>query len=309
MVLCEGCYLNFSPFGYTSHLTQTKKPQCVAQRKLAFDIPEEWASDSAGDGTDDADSEDEEDQPRHFEGDYFGTDYSPGDFAWPAEGDNDMDVDQDTPVQTPPSSAGISTDSGNADEEDATAGVLDEALRPHWEPPVSDTVGPEAPVDMSQESTPPSEAPAADNPPPVFTNQQRIRAEAALHQKVERVYFPSETAGRPLPATTATSSSRSTSAARAGYAAYEKKIKKAVRTLRKAGSKLVKPLRSNDKAVGDEATAYAPFPSRLDWEVARWAKLRGPTSTAVSELLNIGGVRSTSVLITGATHDADSRLR
>jgi hypothetical protein len=35
---------------------------------------------------------------------------------------------------------------------------------------------------------------------------------------------------------------------------------------------------------------YAPFASRLDWEVARWAKLRGPSSTAISELLSIAGV-------------------
>ncbi|CDO71997.1 hypothetical protein BN946_scf184943.g32 [Trametes cinnabarina] len=32
---------------------------------------------------------------------------------------------------------------------------------------------------------------------------------------------------------------------------------------------------------------YAPFVSRIDWEVARWAKMRGPGSTAVSELLQI----------------------
>jgi hypothetical protein len=35
---------------------------------------------------------------------------------------------------------------------------------------------------------------------------------------------------------------------------------------------------------------WFPFSSKLDWEVARWAKLRGPTSTAFSELLAIDGV-------------------
>jgi hypothetical protein len=35
---------------------------------------------------------------------------------------------------------------------------------------------------------------------------------------------------------------------------------------------------------------WAPFQSQLDWDVARWVKLRGPTSTAVSELLAIPGV-------------------
>lgn len=35
---------------------------------------------------------------------------------------------------------------------------------------------------------------------------------------------------------------------------------------------------------------WGAFQSQTDWEFARWAKLRGPTSTAVSELLNIDGV-------------------
>ena len=35
---------------------------------------------------------------------------------------------------------------------------------------------------------------------------------------------------------------------------------------------------------------YAPFAHRLDWEVARWCQLRGPGSTAVTELLSIDGV-------------------
>jgi len=39
------------------------------------------------------------------------------------------------------------------------------------------------------------------------------------------------------------------------------------------------------------ANIYAPFKSQIDWEFAKWAKLRGPTSTAVTDLLNIPGVR------------------
>ncbi|KAJ7137196.1 hypothetical protein C8R44DRAFT_828619 [Mycena epipterygia] len=37
---------------------------------------------------------------------------------------------------------------------------------------------------------------------------------------------------------------------------------------------------------------YAPFNSKMDWEVARWAKLRGSGSTAFTDLLNVEGVRS-----------------
>ena len=37
---------------------------------------------------------------------------------------------------------------------------------------------------------------------------------------------------------------------------------------------------------------YAPFASQIDWEFAKWAKLRGPGSTAVTELLALEGVSS-----------------
>ena len=40
---------------------------------------------------------------------------------------------------------------------------------------------------------------------------------------------------------------------------------------------------------------YAPFLSKTEWEIARWAKLRGPGSTAFSELMGIDGV-SQSIL-------------
>jgi len=39
---------------------------------------------------------------------------------------------------------------------------------------------------------------------------------------------------------------------------------------------------------------WAPFSTRTEWELARWAKLRGPSSTALSELLKIDGVSQTS---------------
>ncbi|KIJ67367.1 hypothetical protein HYDPIDRAFT_84908 [Hydnomerulius pinastri MD-312] len=41
---------------------------------------------------------------------------------------------------------------------------------------------------------------------------------------------------------------------------------------------------------GGGGNLYAPFTSRLDYEVARWAKLRGQGSTAFSDLLGIEGV-------------------
>ena len=37
---------------------------------------------------------------------------------------------------------------------------------------------------------------------------------------------------------------------------------------------------------------WYPFQSQRDWEFARWAKNRGPSSTAVTELLAMNGVSS-----------------
>jgi hypothetical protein len=47
----------------------------------------------------------------------------------------------------------------------------------------------------------------------------------------------------------------------------------------------------------DAATnPYAPFESKLDWEFAKWAKLRGPGSTAVTELMGIDDVCSNNFI-------------
>lgn len=40
----------------------------------------------------------------------------------------------------------------------------------------------------------------------------------------------------------------------------------------------------------DNNNAYAPFRSKMEWEIAKWAKLRGPSSTAFTELMAIDGV-------------------
>ncbi|KAK7437570.1 hypothetical protein VKT23_018468 [Stygiomarasmius scandens] len=41
---------------------------------------------------------------------------------------------------------------------------------------------------------------------------------------------------------------------------------------------------------GHSPNIWAPFTSEIDWRVAKWAKLRGPSSTALTELLAIDGV-------------------
>ena len=41
---------------------------------------------------------------------------------------------------------------------------------------------------------------------------------------------------------------------------------------------------------GGEENIWVPFESKVEWEIAQWAKLRGPGSTAFTEFLEIEGV-------------------
>ncbi|KAJ6497170.1 hypothetical protein C8R47DRAFT_972715 [Mycena vitilis] len=58
------------------------------------------------------------------------------------------------------------------------------------------------------------------------------------------------------------------------------------------------PVRTQDSAYhqysesirSSEENPWAPFTSQVDWEIAKWAKLRGSTSTAFTDLLSIDGV-------------------
>ena len=52
---------------------------------------------------------------------------------------------------------------------------------------------------------------------------------------------------------------------------------------------------STQEAFG--ASIWAPFRSECDWEIARWAKMRGPSSSAVADLFAIPGVCNLHALL------------
>jgi hypothetical protein len=55
-----------------------------------------------------------------------------------------------------------------------------------------------------------------------------------------------------------------------------------------AGAPIVGPHdNSGLVAPGDSESIWAPFQSQCDWQVAHWAKMRGPTSSAFTDLLAI----------------------
>ncbi|KAF8876086.1 hypothetical protein BD779DRAFT_1613361 [Infundibulicybe gibba] len=47
---------------------------------------------------------------------------------------------------------------------------------------------------------------------------------------------------------------------------------------------------SNSHSLSTTRNPYSPFTSKIDWEIAQWAKFRGPSSTAFTELMAIDGL-------------------
>ncbi|KAH9835183.1 uncharacterized protein C8Q71DRAFT_797434 [Rhodofomes roseus] len=101
--------------------------------------------------------------------------------------------------------------------------------------------------------------------PPVGRGSAPGGLQPAAHEQIRQppsyvVPFPGGKAGKPVPP-------GSGQASKPGYDTY---------------AETVDPQSKNP---------YAPFASKMDWEIARWAKLRGSGSTAFSDLLAIPEVR------------------
>jgi hypothetical protein len=104
-------------------------------------------------------------------------------------------------------------------------------------------------------------APGGEPELPPRAREQRMIAEDCFHEKPVIEKFPGGRAGQPM-------SNESIASAEQQY---------------------------SDK-LGATGNIYAPFGSKMDWEVARWAKLRGSGSTAFTDLLKIEGVRSCGIV-------------
>ena len=70
--------------------------------------------------------------------------------------------------------------------------------------------------------------------------------------------------------------------------------------VKKFGGQAGKPIRTNinsdysnyveQRETGGQENIWAPFASRMEWEIAQWVKLHGPGSTSFTEFLGIEGV-------------------
>ncbi|KAI0069666.1 hypothetical protein K474DRAFT_1632668, partial [Panus rudis PR-1116 ss-1] len=253
---CEGCNAEYASQGQLiKHIEQTRNPAC---RAAYLDRDALRTSDSSSDPDDYNGSDDEDPSPPHasdrspppFRGDMFGANYDMQDFVPP-----------------PPDLAHPTGNEGNAQVTNNIPDVsMEDAYNDQYYQDVLSSSEDEDEWVTNPGSEPrPNVAPAVqepadqleevDIPQDVIDNARsnRTRVEQALRGQLFSMSYPSIEAGSPIP---------EQELQEAGYAFYASKS-------------------------GGIENPYAPFKSKLDWEVARWAKLRGPSSTAVSELLSI----------------------
>lgn len=124
----------------------------------------------------------------------------------------------------------------------------------HWEapPPPQQGSAPEEHFDEDDDEA------ASNNGEDAPTGDGREAIEQALRERIIVDRFPLASAGQPI-------------------------------AMHEMGSRY-DSAQYNSQVRGTPNNPYAPFNSKLDWEVARWAKLRSPSSTAMTELLEIEGV-------------------
>jgi hypothetical protein len=114
-------------------------------------------------------------------------------------------------------------------------------------------------------------------------------------ERAPRPSSPTQSKSSPMPDTDSLhTTTGKASRLRGGFEEGLKKEPVIVQFGGQAGAVVKKATPSNNQysnEVGAHQNFYTPFTSELDWKFARWAKLRGPGSTSVTELMAIEGVR------------------
>ncbi|KIJ13120.1 hypothetical protein PAXINDRAFT_136381 [Paxillus involutus ATCC 200175] len=143
------------------------------------------------------------------------------------------------------------TDEDEDEDDDETDGHVAQ-YEDGWEPPLPPLAfGPPNEPEGGNVEGPDSEEPHIEDVP---DREQREDAEAPLRRGPFISHFPNAAAGSVI----------SEGLTQTGYTTYHHQLQ-------------------------DDANIWTPFVSRMDFNVAHWAKLRGPSSTAVSDLLQIPG--------------------
>ncbi|KAI0263871.1 hypothetical protein BC834DRAFT_1042725 [Gloeopeniophorella convolvens] len=258
--LCAGCEAPFSHRGYRKHLQLTTRVECIKVRNelgvpplgpAGHPVPADQPEAHLIE-EDRNEREGEEFAPQRFRGDYFGTEYIEADFGY---------VDEPLAHQPPPGVGDEDVEMYDAYDEDdfvnedgypsSEGDELDDHVpEPDWEPLVH----------PPREATPapvPDLDPATDEYHGRLLTQTELKAfNAQMFLPPHVVHFSSGRAGAPMQ--------------QQELSQYEE-------------------LRKQFDATSP-GNIYAPFASEMDWEIARWAKQRGPSSRALTDLLAIPGV-------------------
>lgn len=328
MVYCVGCFRTFSHNkAYSIHVGRSRNPacngeledmqeQCVKARQLEPEVVME-VEDEGFEGNEHGEINSHAGQqsctaralhlphstdpdyskgPVPFVGDFYAPEpaYQPADLPgwgdqddWIDEDENEESADVPQAFDDPAHVATIPSDD-DSDEEDIAGCIRIEryhgatlASDPEHQPPLSPTSGvctgfaampaSESPSHSESETTTSlpcnaefgsSSASASDS-----SESRRVRMQSALRRAVYVERFPTHTcAGQPI------AQSASDQAA-VGYAQYA----------------------ANFANAADNP--YAPFRAKMEWDIVRWAKLRGKGSTASTELLSIDGVSRQHICI------------
>ena len=258
MTVCKGCGSSFKRSGLFAHLYHSKNPSCNAYLKQIQDDSKLFWSE-LDNSTENRDPFSKSDFNVDGDGDIFGdfADYSAADWGMHIDGsdhgpgsDGTEDNDSDT--------GGL-----------PSTGILESEIRDNF--------------DLEDEDL-----------------YMATMAEEELGMEPERSpYQSSPTPSSPMTITADTSGLHTTSTGKASRlrGGFEKDLENEpviVQFRGRAGAVVEEATPSNNCYSAEIGThdqnCYAPFNSELDWKFARWAKLQGPGSTSVTELMAIEGV-------------------
>ncbi|KAJ6611148.1 hypothetical protein B0H10DRAFT_1953313 [Mycena sp. CBHHK59/15] len=208
--------------------------------------------------TSDSDKDEDDRAANRFRGDYFGT-YQEEDFDMDQEpepadpNDNDFDDFDGLPRLAPVEESDSDSDSDDEGSVDLAQQWELQVLDNQYFPGVANQ-----PDDHGLGGDAPNQTVDGDGAegvpgPRAPTAEERAAGEQQVHQQPFVIEFTDGDAGAPL---------------RRGEAGYDHYM----------------------ADLGDPVNTWAPFTSKLEWELAQWAKLRGPGSTAFTDLLKISGV-------------------
>lgn len=248
--VCQGCGEEYPAAGYyLRHLRTTTNPACIAWRAEVLRYREPSESDSSSNDEDDASRPPGSTYPSDLpDGEARSPSLDPQAFQGDCLGTYDDDYWNDFDEYV-----------GPIHEEDQADAAQDEDDGPDQDEDEEDWMeGDGSGWEPPQRAlTPEPEGPHHDGPTPTQHTPNREthrRTHRHLHTRTHVVQYPGGLAGAPIDKEPSAASS---------YETFE-------------------------AAVDSNGTnPYAPFVSKLDWEVARWAKMRGPGSTALTELLKI----------------------